>query len=31
MTQAIIYFTINASLLGMFAGLWILDRKSKTP
>ena len=30
MTQVIIYFGINASLLAIFAGLWALDRRPKT-
>ena len=30
MTQVIIYFAINATLLAMFAGLWALDRGPNT-
>jgi hypothetical protein len=29
MTQVMIYFGINASLLAIFAGLWALDRRPK--
>lgn len=29
MSQVIVYFAINASLLAMFAGLWALDRGTR--
>jgi hypothetical protein len=29
MTQVLVYFAINASLLALFAGLWALDRRPK--
>lgn len=29
MTQVVIYFAINASLLAMFAGLWALDGRAE--
>jgi hypothetical protein len=27
MIQAIVYFSINAGFLAMFAGLWAIDRR----